>query len=60
MKQLKSLSLASLDINTFPGLFQQFWEKDPGQNWEKMIDLTTKLGEINGITHNKGRYISSK
>ena len=27
--------------------FQQFWEKAPGQNWEKMIDLTAKLGEIN-------------
>ena len=36
------------------GFFQQFWEKDPGQNWEKMIDLTSKLGEINGIEHNKG------
>ena len=21
------------------GFFQQFWEKAPGQNWEKMIDL---------------------
>ena len=36
------------------GLFQQFWEKAPGQNWEKMIDLTSKLGEINDIEHNKG------
>ena len=27
----------------------QFWEKDPGQNLEKMIDLTSKLGEINMI-----------
>ena len=25
-----------------------------------MIDLTSKLGEINGIEHNKGRNISSK
>ena len=31
---------------------QQFWEKAPGQNWEKMIDLTAKLGEINDIEHN--------
>ena len=23
------------------GFFQQFWEKAPGQNWEKMIDLTS-------------------
>ena len=38
------------------GLFQQFWEKAPGQNWEKMIDLT-KLGEINDIEHNKGSKI---
>ena len=40
------------------GFFQQFWEKTPGQNWEKMIDLTAKLGEINDIEHNKGsKYI---
>ena len=36
------------------GFYQQFWEKAPGQNWEKMIDLTSKLGEINDIEHNKG------
>ena len=35
-------------------LFQQFWEKDPGQNREKMIDFKAKLGEINDIEHNKG------
>ena len=34
----------------FQGFFQQFWEKAPGQNWEKMIDLTSKLGEINDRT----------
>ena len=39
-------------------LFQQFWEKAPDQNWEKMIDLTSKFGEINGMEHNKGRNIS--
>ena len=37
--------------------FQQFWEKACGQNWEKMIDLTAKLGEINDIEHNKGSKI---
>ena len=37
--------------------FQQFGEKAPGQNWEKMIDLTSELGEINGIEHNKGSKI---
>ena len=36
------------------GFFQQFWEKAPGQNWVKMIDLTAKLGEINDIEHNQG------
>ena len=36
---------------------QQFWEKAPCQNWEKMIDLTSKLGEINNIGHNKGTKI---
>ena len=35
--------------NAFAGLFKQFWEKAPGQNWEKKIDLTAKLGEINNI-----------
>ena len=34
------------------GFFQQFWEKAPGQNWEKIINLTSKLGEINNIEHN--------
>ena len=32
-------------------------KKVPGQNWEKMIDLTSKLGEINNIEHNKGSKI---
>ena len=39
------------------GLFKQFWEKAPGQNWEKKIDLTSKLGEINDIEHYKGSKI---
>ena len=39
------------------GFFQQFWEKAPGQNWEKMIELTSKLGEINDIEHNKDSKI---
>ena len=39
------------------GFFQQFWENTPGQNWEIMIDLTAKLGEINDIEHNKGSKI---
>ena len=28
------------------GLFQQYWEKAPDQNWEIIINLTSKLGEI--------------
>ena len=39
------------------GFFQQFWEKARGQNWEKLIDLTAKLGDINNIEHNKGSKI---
>ena len=39
------------------GFSQQFWEQAPGQNWEKMINLTSKLGEINNIEHNKGSKI---
>ena len=37
--------------------FQQFWEKAPGQKWEKVINLTSKLGEINDIEHKKGSKI---
>ena len=43
--------------NIGQGFFQQFWEKASGQNWEKIIDLTSKLGEINNIDHNKGSKI---
>ena len=39
------------------GLFEQFYEKTPGQNWGKMIDLTSRLGEINNIEHNKDSKI---
>ena len=33
------------------GLFPAILGKGPGQNWEIMIDLTSKLGEINDIEH---------
>ena len=39
------------------GFLQQFWEKAPVQNWEKMIALTSKLGPINDIEHNKDSKI---
>ena len=42
---------------SLPGLFQQFWEKAPGHNWEKIIDLTSKFGEIIKIEHKKGSKI---
>ena len=35
------------------GFVQQFWEKAPGQNCDKMINLTSKLGKINNIEQNK-------
>ena len=38
-------------------LFQQFWEKGPWPKLEKMIDLTSKFGEVNDIEHNKGSKI---
>ena len=44
-------------IATLQGFFKQFWEKAPGQNLEKLIDLKSKLGEINDIEHNKGSKI---
>ena len=34
-----------------------FKEKAPSQNWEKKIDLTSKLGEIKDIEHYKGSKI---
>ena len=34
------------------GLFPEVLGKAPGQNWEKMIDLTSNLGEIINIEHN--------
>ena len=39
------------------GFIPQFWEKAPGQNREKMIDLTSKFGEINNIEHNRNSKI---
>ena len=34
-----------------------FGKRPLNQNWEKIIELTSKLGEINGIEHNKGSKI---
>ena len=47
----------SLNFKPFQGFFHRFWEIAPGQNWEKMIDLTSKFGEINDIENNKGSKI---
>ena len=41
-----------VEMDNYPGLFPAILGKGPGQNWEKMIDLTSKLGEINDIEHN--------
>ena len=41
-----------------PGLFPAILgEKAPGQNWDKMINLPLKFGEINDIEHKKGSKI---
>ena len=42
------------DIRAFSSNFRK---RPPGQNWEKKIDLTSKLGEINNIEHYKGSKI---
>ena len=34
-----------------------FGKRAPGQNWKKISDLTSKLGKINDIEHNKGSKI---
>ena len=44
----------ALIMVTIQGFSQQFLEKALGQNWEIMINLTSKLGEINDKEHNKG------
>ena len=48
------LGVSHIFIKEIQCFFQQFWEKALGQNWEKIINLTSKLGEINDIEHNKG------
>ena len=50
-------AVSFLDLQKRLSYFRQFWEKAPGQNREKMIDLTAELGEINDIEHYKGRKI---
>ena len=57
MDPVHEIFLCSSHICSHQGFFQQFWGKAPGQNWEKMIVLTSKLGEINVIEHNKGSKI---
>ena len=37
--------------------FSSNFGKGPSQNWEKMVNLTSKLGEINDIEHNKDSKI---
>ena len=41
----------------FRAFSSNFGKKTPGPNWGKMIDLTSKLGEIKEIEHNKGSKI---
>ena len=44
--------------NNITGPFPAFWGKGPlAKIWKKMIYLTSKLGEINDIEHNKGSKI---
>ena len=47
----------SLNFKPFQGFIHKFREKAPGQNREKMINLTSKFGEINDLEHNKGSKI---
>ena len=44
----------------FQGFIQLFWEQAPGQNWEKIIGLMSKLGKIIDIKHNYGSKIYPK
>ena len=42
------------------GSIPQYWEKTPSQNWDKNIDLMSKLGKIIEIKHNYGSKIYPK
>ena len=44
-------------MSVMAGLFPAILGTGSGQNWEKMIDFTSKLGEINDIENNKGSKI---
>ena len=35
-----SPTLSQWEFLNLQGFFQQLWEKAPGQNWEKIINLT--------------------
>ena len=59
-REQKFLSYSPQTSKYPQGFFQQFLEKAPDQIWDKMIDLTSKLGEINDIEHNKGSKLSSE
>ena len=55
---LKNLLIwTSFLFSSYMAFSSNFGKKAPGQNWEKRIDLTSKLGEINHIEHNKGSKI---
>ena len=58
LKQNIRSQVTNFDYNR--AFFHQFGEKVPGQNWQKMIDLTSKLEEIKDIEHNKGSKIYPK
>ena len=43
------------------GLYPAIWEKAPGQNWGKNIDLTSKLGKImtnKALTYDQNKFDS--
>ena len=42
------------------GFSSNFRKRALAKNWEKMIDLTAKLGEINDIEYNKGCKVYSQ
>ena len=52
--ELECIAIVSQTGDTLQGFFQQFLEKAHSKKWEKMIDLTSKWGEINDKENNKG------
>ena len=58
--RLQCIFKSKISVMETPGGFPAILGKGPWPKLGKMIDLTSKLGEINNKEYNKGRNTSSK